>query len=316
MHHLFMQVIRFTMFCMIIALIFNLLYPFFFYELILDDNSRYFGTTETFASWASFMNYLQLPLFLLTFLGFAYYFAYIAYCLSMLFFRESNIIEKANAGYPLITYVIWLFGFVLALSLIINGIQLEHPLWIGTNLSLTPIIIILVTLYFFKERKWKLFKPFTRPLISVLSLLLISGILYYIIWLWFLPFFEQLVNITATTDRVRDIEFLIEQDVLAPWLTFSLIFIGVGIIGPISEELLFRGALQERISQIAGIITGILTSALFFTILHGDIILAAPIFLAGIAFSLIYLYYKTLWAPIIVHMAMNIITVIFSYSFN
>ena len=79
-----------------------------------------------------------------------------------------------------------------------------------------------------------------------------------------------------------------------------------GIIGPILEELLFRGIVYNKLKEFNKPMTSIILTSIIFGIIHTNLLNA--IYAFGVSFILIYLYekYKSLKAPIIMHMSLNI----------
>lgn len=79
-----------------------------------------------------------------------------------------------------------------------------------------------------------------------------------------------------------------------------------GILGPILEELVFRGIVYNKLKDFNKPMTSIILTSVIFALFHSDIINA--IYAFGVSFILIYLYekYKTLKAPILMHMTLNI----------
>ncbi len=92
--------------------------------------------------------------------------------------------------------------------------------------------------------------------------------------------------------------------------SFILIVIGVVIVAPLAEEIIFRRIiyswLAKNISKWAAII---ITSALF-AIIHDSLSTFAALFFLAIGFQLIYLKYNSLIPAIIMHSCFNSITVI------
>lgn len=78
-----------------------------------------------------------------------------------------------------------------------------------------------------------------------------------------------------------------------------------GICGPILEELLFRGIVYNKLKVFNKRSVAIILTSIIFAIFHTDIINA--IFAFIVSFILIYIYekYKTLKAPIILHISLN-----------
>lgn len=81
--------------------------------------------------------------------------------------------------------------------------------------------------------------------------------------------------------------------------------ISSGICGPILEEYLFRGIVYNRLKKVTKIMTSIILCSLIFGFMHTNLIDA--IYGFGVSFILIYLYekYKTLKAPILMHISLN-----------
>lgn len=81
--------------------------------------------------------------------------------------------------------------------------------------------------------------------------------------------------------------------------------ISSGILGPILEELIFRGIVYNKLKEFNKPMRAIILTSVIFGIIHFDIINA--IYAFGVSFILIYLYekYKTLKAPIIMHISLN-----------
>ena len=77
------------------------------------------------------------------------------------------------------------------------------------------------------------------------------------------------------------------------------------IIAPIMEELLFRGLIYNRLKCKFKIVWSILFSSIIFGVIHGNIVQFIYAFLLGILLAYIYERYKTIWAPIIMHITAN-----------
>ena len=85
---------------------------------------------------------------------------------------------------------------------------------------------------------------------------------------------------------------------------FSM-FLYITILGPISEELLFRGFLL-RILKPWGKQTAILVSALIFGLFHGNVIQIPFAFLVGLVLGYVTVEYSILWA-IVLHIFNNLV---------
>ena len=81
--------------------------------------------------------------------------------------------------------------------------------------------------------------------------------------------------------------------------------ISSGICGPILEEFIFRGIVYNKLKMFNKKMTALILTSIIFGIVHSNII--NGIYAFGVSFILIYLYekYKTLKAPILMHIFLN-----------
>lgn len=99
----------------------------------------------------------------------------------------------------------------------------------------------------------------------------------------------------------------------SPWeMIFSLVVMAV--IPAIGEEMVFRGILQKQMQRItANPYTGILVTALIFSLAHFQIQRFFAIFLLGVVLGLIFYWTKNLWIPIAGHFVFNGTQVVAAY---
>jgi len=81
-----------------------------------------------------------------------------------------------------------------------------------------------------------------------------------------------------------------------------LIFLSMAVIGPVTEEFLFRGLILSRWSIKWNVRTGIILSSLCFAFLHADVIGA---FFFAYVMSILYMKTRSLLMPILIHMSVN-----------
>jgi membrane protease YdiL (CAAX protease family) len=86
--------------------------------------------------------------------------------------------------------------------------------------------------------------------------------------------------------------------------------LAIGIIGPIAEELCMRGLVQRRMSAWLPQWAAVLISAVLFGILHMNVLQGSYATLFGVLLALLYLKYRTLWAPLVAHIAINLSSVL------
>lgn len=86
--------------------------------------------------------------------------------------------------------------------------------------------------------------------------------------------------------------------------------ISLGILVPIAEELVIRGLVYRRMRDYLGIPWAIALSSLLFGLYHGNMLQFIYVTLGSILLCFLYERYRTLWAPILAHMAANTVSTI------
>lgn len=108
------------------------------------------------------------------------------------------------------------------------------------------------------------------------------------------------------------VEFSIPSMSLTDQLPIVGAFISTVIISPISEELIFRGVLINRLRLITPLIFAVLVSSLLFAALHsfGSIISA---FVFAICMAILYIKTDNICVPILAHFLNNLFAEIICY---
>ncbi|MCC6445095.1 MAG: CPBP family intramembrane metalloprotease [Armatimonadetes bacterium] len=94
---------------------------------------------------------------------------------------------------------------------------------------------------------------------------------------------------------------------------FILAFLVIGVIGPIGEEILFRGYIYTVLKKRFSVRAAVLGSAFLFAAVHGQPLALLPIFAIGVALALLYEYTGSLVPSMIVHMVNNSAIAIWMY---
>ncbi|SMO93463.1 CPBP family intramembrane glutamic endopeptidase [Melghirimyces algeriensis] len=84
----------------------------------------------------------------------------------------------------------------------------------------------------------------------------------------------------------------------------------IGVIGPIAEEITFRGVLQGVLLPKVGKVASVLFSSTLFALFHVDVVFFAPLFVMGLILGTLYILFRSLWAPILFHILNNVVSVI------
>ena len=110
--------------------------------------------------------------------------------------------------------------------------------------------------------------------------------------------------------------FYDEQYQQAAQITYSAGFlvqiIGLGIVIPIAEELMFRGILYKRFRERQGFWYSALWSALLFSFIHSTTTQMIYAFLLGVLLSYLYEKFGSFRAPVVLHILLNTGSVVFT----
>jgi len=118
---------------------------------------------------------------------------------------------------------------------------------------------------------------------------------------------------------------LIEKILLSFGITTSVSFEGLdefsktrigliylGLIGPIFEELIYRGVILNKLKNY-GMKFSIITSAIIFALSHGNFIQLLQTFFMGLILGYIFMKTNSLFLPMILHIMMNSFSLIIEF---
>lgn len=89
--------------------------------------------------------------------------------------------------------------------------------------------------------------------------------------------------------------------------------VGLGVLVPIMEELLFRGLVYQRLKKYFPVRVSILLGAAVFALYHGNMVQILFAFPMAIVMLLAYEKWQSLAVPVVFHMAVNLSTVLQNY---
>lgn len=108
--------------------------------------------------------------------------------------------------------------------------------------------------------------------------------------------------------------FRVQESIYAP--PFWLQILGTGIVIPMAEEILYRGIVYKGIKERRGTAEGILWSAMIFGIMHGNVVQGLYAGLIGVFLAWSYERCGFLLAPVMVHMAANLSSILGTHWFG
>jgi membrane protease YdiL (CAAX protease family) len=167
--------------------------------------------------------------------------------------------------------------------------------------SATLVIVLCLLLKEFRHSLPVLYARGRREL-SVTDALLFIGLLFS--WAFTQRLFVQFPLLQWNPDLYTTLGMMDHVPDLTP--TYILLYLGATcVITPVTEELLFRGFLQNLLVHRWGLWPGIILSAVAFGTIHFQFAPFATI--GGIFFSLLYLKYRTLWPGTLLHALYNLL---------
>ena len=177
----------------------------------------------------------------------------------------------------------------------------------GVGLFITPTLFYAhLTNFDFKFAK--LSRQNTILVIAIM-LLITPFIGLLLEWNMMISFPEWLLQFDINSEAFV-IAFL-QMDTI--WDLFYTILV-IAVIPAIGEELLFRGYLQQKLSNwLSNPHTAILITAFLFSAIHFHFQGMIPRFVLGVLLGYLFYWSKSLWVPILAHFVNNAQAVIFSF---
>ena len=84
------------------------------------------------------------------------------------------------------------------------------------------------------------------------------------------------------------------------------------VVGPLAEEVFFRGFLLSAFVQGIGMLPGLIVTSAIFAVAHGDLAVLLPTFASGAILSWLYLRTRSLWPGFLAHAGQNSLAVTFA----
>jgi membrane protease YdiL (CAAX protease family) len=180
-------------------------------------------------------------------------------------------------GVPLVSLVLGLLPGLMVLAVWLLGINQYRAPW--RTLGLTPP----------RERRY-LFLPWLVLLLS----LAFAGVYYTVV-------------------TALGIKLLLPEPVpswvLGNGLYLVVNTVSLGIIGPLTEEMFFRGFLLAALLHPLGALRATLVASAIFSASHVNLGVMVPFFVTGMLLSWLYLRSRSIWPPFAAHAAQNLMAI-------
>ncbi len=187
---------------------------------------------------------------------------------------------------------------------------LHYRPWLAAPVAFFGQLFLFASLFFYafavtrKRGTWPLLSPlqpsiiFQESIIGITCVLLIGLIVGPAVKL-----VEVLFNIQRSMDPM--LQWL--QHAHNSYLALTILIMAI-TIGPVVEELFFRGFLYNALKTRLPLWVAAVAQAVIFSLLHNyNLLNTFAVFLLGIAFALVYEFRKNLLSPVLTHVFFNAI---------
>lgn len=171
------------------------------------------------------------------------------------------------------------------------------------GLATAPILIFIYIRDNNKDRRNGTFVKYKLNNILKYLLIIPFGV-FNMLWANYFVALLQLVMPKFMLESYTDTQQIIEGG------GFLIQLLIAGIVAPIVEELIFRGLVYRRTKKMTGTIAAAILSAALFGVFHGNWVQAPYAFIIGIVAVFVYEKFKSIVAPIMLHMSANILSVL------
>lgn len=211
--------------------------------------------------------------------------------------------KTANGLGRLFLYMI-IFNIVMSVLLSVAMANIENfPMWFTVVVSQGAILI--PALIYIKKREGSIAEKLgikkIKPATIVLSLLFTLAV-------WPIFTFANIVSQFFVPNTMIEV---MEQGL---GMSNGTMFLVVAIIGPIFEEVVFRGVFNKGYKGVTSAFRAGLISALFFGIVHMNLNQMSYAFVIGFAFAMINTASGSLWTSIIMHITINAVNMLMLFA--
>lgn len=176
----------------------------------------------------------------------------------------------------------------------------EYQSDLQNYISSRAILITVITFIIFGFVFYKIYRKYKNNYNNKLSIknifvLLILGVVLNLSYNLIIESLNNLFSFTNNYDAIN--------------ISIITYIICTGVLGPILEELLFRGIVFNKLKKFNKQMKSILLASFIFMFFHSNPI--QMLYAFCLSFILLYVYekYKTIKAPILVHIASNIMNI-------
>lgn len=100
-------------------------------------------------------------------------------------------------------------------------------------------------------------------------------------------------------------DYLETASAFTPAIGYGWLTLGVAVLAPISEELLFRGLIQGELRRAFPEWLAVVIQGVLFALFHAQPVQIAYVLIPGLVLGALYALTRSLWVPIVLHIAFN-----------
>lgn len=195
------------------------------------------------------------------------------------------------------------------LLILVNNLVMEQMLFITAISAFVGVPIGLLFMYFDrqKEKEWGVFKKYKGRNPLTFLLIIPLGITAMLAG----NYFVGMVQMFLPTEWVQVYDSTAEI-LYSGGLGVQILATVIG--APIVEEIIFRGVIYKRIKWVSNSTVAIFLSALFFGVFHMNVVQGIYAFILGAVLAYVYEKYKSIIAPILLHLVANLTSVLITYA--
>lgn len=142
--------------------------------------------------------------------------------------------------------------------------------------------------------------------VTLCILLALGGIIIPFKLLECSGFFQYIIEQTACPEFQSVVIMFRDGD----WALRAAVAGAAVIMAPICEEVVYRGFVYRILRHYSGRTIAILLSAMLFSVIHGALVQAMPLFIFGVVQCLVYEKSRTIWLPIAIHAIYNSLSLV------
>ncbi len=215
--------------------------------------------------------------------------------------------------YPGIFILVQILCFMVVGLLVVFSKQVALG---GNHIHIAGILSAVISLFLYsiiyRKKGKRLFRLLRLSKIaeSRPALLAPTGVALSLLSVFFFIFFQELGIFESSLAGYYELfQQLLEGNII-------ILILSVGFLIPLVEEVIFRELVFNELKKNITIRWALIIQAILFGIFHMQVVQGIFAVLTGMLLGLVYIWLKTIWAPIILHSCINTSSILLSRMVN